>query len=291
MRPIVKNITINKELDPKKNTIFISAGDSEVFATYSKKNLIKKFNIVIFYYGNNRMKEIFLRDGVNIFLVGNGSKFNALKYIYDNKYLEKADGYIWVCDDDIVVSDFKRIDELYESMSLYRASLASPSHSVRGKISFAHMKRSPFTSGVRKSNFVEMTCPLFSVRYLKDFLDEYDYSLAGWGVDWWYSNFFKSKELGILIFDYISIFNPYARANGEREIDRYLPSVQRRLQWEVKRGMLGINEYSIATNELDLGFGSRLLNFYYFLSSEALKCGLYFMSKFFNRVFGKGVGD
>ena len=36
--------------------------------------------------------------------------------------------------------------------------------------------------------------PTFQRDKLMEFLAAYDGSLTGWGIDWWYGNFFKADE-------------------------------------------------------------------------------------------------
>ncbi|KAH8098231.1 hypothetical protein JL720_1163 [Aureococcus anophagefferens] len=60
-----------------------------------------------------------------------------------------------------------------------------PAFEQRGKVSHAMTAVQP-ANRVRLTNFIEMTCPLFSSEALGHFLDHFDPDLKGWGADWWF---------------------------------------------------------------------------------------------------------
>lgn len=269
MKPEINELEVIRPIDGRKNTIFVAAGDLEVFLTFVVNCLSENYNIIVFYYGVGDFKKKIIKNRVNVILKGLGTKFNALKYINDMGYFDNYSGYIWVSDDDLVVSDSAAIGKMFDDMNKYGVDLASPSHSPLGKISFRHMRRRIISSGIRETNFIEMTCPIFSMGMLRNFLRDYDYSLAGWGVDWWYSWFFAlSLQKKMFIFDYLSVFNPHVRIDGKREIDKYLSSASRRMQWEEKKGTLGFEDFDIKTNGFKLDFVSNIVNIKNYLLSR-----------------------
>ena len=60
---------------------------------------------------------------------------------------------------------------------------------------------------------------------LAQFLAIYDGSLmTGWGIDYWYMNFFNANEFGrFAIIDKVPVINPHDEEKGGREIDRLQP--------------------------------------------------------------------
>ena len=70
---------------------------------------------------------------------------------------------------------------------------SQPAFSGLGKISH-DFSRQQTPDGIRIVNVVEVTCPLFQRAKLAAFMDVYDGSLVGWGIDFWYSNFSMPTE-------------------------------------------------------------------------------------------------
>lgn len=216
-----------------KDLIYISAGDRETFATYAAENLSARFDIAIFYYGKDLNKAASLEKQASIFAVGSGTKFNSYKLMLE-KYPALAEyESVWVCDDDIIPYS-KEIADLPTLLKTFNLKVISPAHSSDGKISHDIMLPHKGDQTLRYVNFVEMTCPLFSSDALNQFMHDYDGSLAGWGIDWWYLNFFKADdELVAAVADKYEVINPHdVQKHGlGREIDKFLGTKQRRAQW------------------------------------------------------------
>lgn len=225
-----------KKLNQKinKHLIFISAGDQEVFATFALEKLKRHFDICIFFYGKNIEKLQNLKKYSTIFAVGYDSKFNALKKLheYDKRVLARYES-IWVCDDDLSVTS-GNINNLTTILTFFNLAVISPAHMSDGKISHLIMKPVSGKHLFRYVNFVEMTCPLFETKSLISFLDIYDYSLSGWGIDWWFLNYLSANKKPIVgICDSVIVRNPhdYEKMNSLREIDKFMPRNERQAQW------------------------------------------------------------
>lgn len=241
------SISIDKVVQPKsKNLIFISAGDRETFATFSANILANDFDLAIFNYGSEVDHSLF--SASKLFATGKGTKFNALREIYRrNKFFFYQYESIWVCDDDLIIEkgDCRLLPLLVNNFGL---KVVSPSHSIKGKNSHAIMLPVQANIFFRYVNFVEMGWPIFKTKYLCEFLDKYDGSLDGWGIDWWYLNFFQANLRPVAgIIDSIVCRNPFEseKLGGGRELDKYLNNQSQLVQWEEAKNKFELNEWKM----------------------------------------------
>jgi hypothetical protein len=229
------SLNITKFQKPKnKNLIFISVGDRETFASFASINLIRDFDLAFFYYGKNQEKANHLRQSAILFADGTGTKFNCLKSIHEKiPDLIKSYETVWVCDDDPVPIK-GNIKDIPYILKKYHLKVLSPAHAREGKISHQIMRALPGPHIFRYVNFVEMSWPLFSSEALADFLDIFDGSLDGWGVDWWFMNHFDAKkQLVAGIVDKVVFLNPRdsQKEGGYNEIDVYIKINDMETQW------------------------------------------------------------
>lgn len=235
---------MKKKEDSKNTLIFISAGDNEKFATYAIDNLSENADIVIFFYGKE-INNKFIEKSKHVF-IGKGTKFNALKSIYEtNPNIIKDYDYIWVCDDDIEIIKGS-LKNMIEEMKRISSNISSPAHSRKGKISYSAMRAPLFGKKIRKTNFVEMTCPIFSKWLLIEFLNDYDSSLDGWGIDWWYMNTALRNNNSAYVHEAFIIRNPHdtEKANG-REIDKAKSTPDRQKQWATAKTKNSLIEWEV----------------------------------------------
>lgn len=226
--------------------IFVSAGNRETFASYAMKHLSDRYDVAVFYYGAEGGKERELMDGVRIFATGEGTKFNALKGLHQS-CPELLRGYksVWVCDDDLVPLP-GGVDLLFALIGNFGLKVLSPAHASEGKVSHEIMRPMAGRHVFRYVNFVEMTWPLFESSALADFLDSYDGSLAGWGMDWWFLNYLKADKFPVAaVVDAVQTLNPldHMKPGGNREIDAYASTQQRYNEWVQVKALRGLNEW------------------------------------------------
>jgi len=217
-----------------KDLIFISAGDRETFASFASKNLTGNFDLAIFYYGKNQEKADNLRQPATVFAVGSGTKFNCLKTIHEKMPdLIKSYDTVWVCDDDPVPVK-GNIKDVPDILKKFHLKVLSTAHAREGKISQPIMLPLPGCHIFRYVNFVEMGWPLFSSNSLIEFLNVYDGSLDGYGIDWWFLNHFDAKnQLAAGIVDKVVFLNPRdSQKEGEySELNLYVSIKDLESQW------------------------------------------------------------
>ena len=180
-------------------------------------------------------KASLLKKASNVFALGKNTKFNALQFINQSipGYLNHYQS-IWVCDDDIII-DPAQACQLPDIIRNFGLSVLSPAHSPEGKLSHRIMVQQAGDHFLRFTNFVEMTCPMFTGPALLDFLHQYDGSLSGFGMDWWYGNVLRMNSAPSgAITDAISIVNPHdqQKTGGHREISSFADDNLRKAEWK-----------------------------------------------------------
>ena len=191
------------------------------------------FDIVCNYYANNTKKYEEIKKLTNHAEPLRLSKFQSLKQIYN--YVSKYE-YIFVFDDDaqIIQGDLSRIPKI---MKDYDIDIASTAHDSRGKLS--HKIHIPHVGDhiFRYVNFIELNFPVFSNRFLTEFINTYDGILCGWGIDHWYSQF-GNKTNNKIIIDDIVICNP----KHSRKINSLMSKKDREHQWNEYKNKLNIKD-------------------------------------------------
>lgn len=235
--------------------VFTSAGDHHNLAQWSGPD--RDYEIYVCYYGTRRFENLHPVDVVDNRFTG--SKFQNLKAAYerDRTYFARFTS-IFVVDDDIEISA-RDINELFAIRQRLDLNILQPSQDRTGKFSYPTLLTFEGCFG-RLTNFCEVCVPLFETKTLLAFLEEYDGSLAGWGIDWWYSHRVSRSYGGkIAVIDSVSCRNPFESEKGltVREIDRYQDATTRRAAWEQRRsalgwtGAAGFNEYVTVAGQLD----------------------------------------
>ena len=215
----------------RRSLVYTSAGDRSAITGWLSPGTARPFDTWISYYGAipGRYRELgeYYRER-------SGGKFPSLASDYrcHPEIFQRYDA-VFVPDDDIEISA-RAIARLFELRQQYDLWLLQPAFSPRGRISHP-ITRMRAEAKIRFTNFVEVTCPLFRRDKLELFLAQYDPSLVGYGVDWWFCELIGGGSARkIAIADQIPCVNPLARPNGDglREIDRLQPEEERMRIWE-----------------------------------------------------------
>lgn len=218
------------------------------------------FDLWVSYYGNSSFD---LAEHCTYLLPRKGSKFQNLKHLLQTHRARLAEyEAVFVLDDDIRLTG-RDIEELFSMRREHGITVLQPAFLRCGKVSHRHTRFDPRHT-LRYTNFVEVTCPLFETAALLDFLDRYDGSLVGWGIDWWYMEVLaKRPDFKAAIIDRIPCVNPRERQKGlkHREIDTLQPRAERRAHWETTRQQLGLtleDDGAAITGAVPAPLGDRL---------------------------------
>lgn len=225
-----------------KLALFTSVGDNtDSYKYWYTSN--KQYDIIFVYYGKSQEKYNELSKYCDKIFWNSATKFqNLVKYFEDLTSYE----YIWVTDDDLSMYP-ENIEYMFDLCKQYDIKVGSPSHDPQGKISHKIMKtKSGF---MRKTNFVEVTCPVFHINQatkLVNYLKPYINNLKEWGIDYIMQNILLKESNGFYILDILEVHNPHhtKKETNIREIDLTSTNRQRCLLWKALARKLGLREYS-----------------------------------------------
>ncbi|MBD1390568.1 hypothetical protein IC617_14110 [Neiella sp. HB171785] len=222
-----------------KNLVFSSVGDKSNVKQWLEGK--RNFDLFVCYYGDN---ECAVKEQADYYLERKGGKFPNLKYVFDHHrdILDRYDA-IYVSDDDIGITTAE-INQLFSIRQEFDLWVLQPAFSLFGKISHSITKRQP-TNYIRYTNFLEVTCPLFRTDKLTEFLDVYDPSLIGYGVDWWFLHTLGyNLDKRVAIVDAISCLNPRDDVKGgTREIASLQSNHKRMKEWDRVSDTYDIKEW------------------------------------------------
>ena len=227
--------------------VFGSVGDrGQAVQTWFDSNRTGVSKLAIVYYGTSHDGEWVrtLRSAADYFSFHNGGKFQNLLWWADaNVHVLNNFDYVLVADDDIVLTT-EMICRMVLTAQEYSLPVSAASHDWTEKISWRHMgtrgagkRMAESKGGVELCNFVEMTCPLFTIESLWQFIDlfrQFADVLTGFGTDYIISNACFSEKTPFGVLHNVIIKNPRFR-NGDpaapREIDCLQSSDVRRQAW------------------------------------------------------------
>ena len=248
--PYTKNprfVTIKTKVF-RKNLVFTSAGDNANIDKWLLNNKNKRsYDIAIAWYGSDREKRNLLKNNSDIFMERRDGKFPNFKYLYNRFNFIRNYEYVWITDDDINIETDK-VNTMFNLIKEYNILVISPSFDSNGKISWKITKKYD-SSFMRYTNFIEMTCPIFSRDALKIIMPDFPEKLKGWGTDWYYMNLldYKNNTEKFAIIDEISVYNPKPdeKKGGIREITKLQSNEDRRNTWLEIKNLLNMSEYDV----------------------------------------------
>lgn len=229
-----------------KHAIFVSAGERETFASYALRHLTDTFDVLVFSYARGDATKSSAWQGATVLAAGSGTKFNALQSLF-HQYPDALTNYqtIWVCDDDLILEngDYRSLPMVALAVG---ASVLSPAHSIRGKISHPIMLPQLGRHFFRFTNFVEMTAPLFQTAALIQFLQSYDGSLRGYADDCWFLCTLNADETAVAgVVDLVSIINPRdaQKPGGYGEAELLGNRAFLKMAWAAAKEKYGLREW------------------------------------------------
>jgi chitin disaccharide deacetylase len=222
--------------------LFTSAGGKNAIRLWLEGDTPRRWDLIVAYYADDDNEFAEISKSSSYAFRTKGGKFqNLKKLVVQNPRFFDQYSYVWVCDDDIRMSA-AQIDEVFAITEFFEFWVAQPA--LQGKISYPITSYAGPQCDYRIVNFVEVGVGIFRRDKLTEFLAVYDSSLVGWGIDYWYMNFFKANEFGrFAIIDKVQVTNPHDEEKGGREIDRLQQSLLREAAWIEAMARLGIVEF------------------------------------------------
>ena len=227
--PTIRNFT------RKSNLIFSSVGTNTTAPPIWESASVSSYDIVKYRYSGE------LGRGDALFR--KASKFQNLNHwIQENTELFETYNYVLVLDDDVPLKP-EQIELLFFQAKINCAQVSSPSFDPHlGKVSpsleiMASQQRPD--SYFRRTDYVEVTAPLFNQKALSRFMrvyNNYSNRLVGWGIDHLYRRVLFNRNQPFYIFDNVVTINPRDEdkplgPDGGREIEKLQSTDIRRAAW------------------------------------------------------------
>ncbi len=224
-----------RKLSDFRVAIFTAAGDRHQIPLWLRGGAPRDFALIAAYYGASDETFAQIRAHADIAVRATGGKFQILKTLARAQPgLFAHFDYILVADDDLIwnIAAINRAFHLAQKFDLW---LCQPAFDTSGRVSFTVTRQFPGPQTLRYVNFVEMTCPIFRTEKLFAFLNIFDGSMSGYGVDFWFCDALGGgRNLKFAILDEVTVLNPNEadKAGGEREIDKLRPLDARIEEWQ-----------------------------------------------------------
>ena len=236
--------------------VFTSAGDYNNVRGWVRGRTSNNWDLVTAYYGDDEQEYLELADLSAHCFRSKGSKFQILKrFAAQNPNFFDQYSYVWVLDDDIQIAG-GRIEDAFSIAETFNFWIAQPAFLPQGKNSHPITAYAGPHYDYRLVNFVELCAPIFRREKLCEFLSVFDGSLTGYGIDYWYMNYFGAREFSsfaslvedkqsgrFAIIDKVQAINPNDKAKGGREIDRLKQRKDRLAEWIEVRQKYNLAEY------------------------------------------------
>lgn len=225
----------------RRDVLFVSAGDHHLL--HHDLAGPRDFDVIVAWYGSDEEVAQSLRPMADRFVPISGGKLQNLWTLWRSGEL-RLDHYdsVLVADDDLALTP-RQVTELFRRRRALDACILTPARSRWGAFSFPALLYRPWWDH-HFTNFIEVGTPVFRRDALVRFLEEFDGSLAGWGIDHWYMNVLDDAQYGRFVVDHsVTFVNPRVRTpTGGREIERLGTDAQRRASWHRVRDERALRE-------------------------------------------------
>jgi hypothetical protein len=226
--------------------VFTSAGDNSAIRLWLAGDAPRRWDLVAAYYGDDDDEYAAISKLCSYAFRSKGGKFqNLKKLVKEHPAFFDRYSHVWVCDNDILMSR-SQINEAFEITEMLGFWVAQPADLPEGRNAHWITCFAGPSWDYRIVNFVEVRMPIFRRDKLADFLAVYDGSLVGYGICYWYGNFFEAhKFTRFAIIDKVQVINPRNQVKGESEIDQLQSEYLRAAAWENIRKKYGLIEYPV----------------------------------------------
>ncbi len=179
--------------------MFVRAGDDSFHEQWLAQDPGRNWDCLTSYYGKGIPASV-AGDGV---VTGGFGKLDHFKTMYEAfpRFFEHY-RYIWIADPDLELAP-GGISRLFGIAERYGLDLSQPALTGDSYWSFPHTLRHSLYL-FRKTNFVEVMCPLFSRDALRSSLHWFDLNRSTWGTDVCWS-FSLAGHMSLAIIDDVTV--------------------------------------------------------------------------------------
>jgi len=220
--------------------VYSSVGDRAAIERWATGP--RDYDVFVTYYGDRPGCYAGLADQ---YQERKGTKFaNLLDWWRASPELFAPYDAVLVIDDDLALTS-EDVTALFQARERYELALLQPAFSARGKLSWNVTRQRPRCE-LHFTDFVENGAPLFAADELWAFLERFDGSLTGWGIDYWYLHTLdaRARPGRVAVIDTVVVRNPrnHEKAGG-RQIDQARTRDERMADWDSARQRYGIPTY------------------------------------------------
>ena len=224
----------------KRWLVYSSVGDRAAIERWATGP--RDYDVFVTYYGDRPGRYAGLADQ---YQERKGTKFACLlDWWRASPELFAPYDAVLVIDDDLALTP-GQVTALFESRERHELALLQPAFSARGKVSWSVTRQRPRCE-LHFTDFVENGAPLFAADELWAFLESFDGSLTGWGIDYWYLHSIdaRARPGRVAVIDTVVVRNPrdHEKAGG-RQIDQARTRDERMADWDSARERYGIPTY------------------------------------------------
>jgi len=178
----------------RKNLIVGVVGDESVHRTWINEPDLRTFDLCLIYYGPD--KDRFAGDG-DFYFARQGIKFSLIHDLVHEQLGQTLARYerVWIPDDDIACST-RQINQLFLLAERHNLQISQPAIG-QGTISYEALRYHPGYR-LRYTRFVEMMCPMFTLRAFSHSLSTFNENVSGWGLDWVWSHSQPRDQVAVI---------------------------------------------------------------------------------------------
>jgi hypothetical protein len=189
-------------INKNRNLVVVRAGDKSVHPAWGLSKQ-RNWDLAVSYFGENPHLYDFRCDFFHHF---QGTKWEGLADLFATSLIDIGNyDYIWLPDDDILV-DEATINALFARAKNDQFDLFQPALTINSHFSW-DITREDFRCFSRRTNFVEIMAPGFSLRCFRLLTGSFKLTSSGWGLEWLWAREVGSRGFKMGIIDATPVFH------------------------------------------------------------------------------------
>lgn len=173
-----------------RNLVIAAVGDESQHRRWIEEAKFQNFDLALVSFGN-----IGCRGDALYYMQQEGYKWGLISDIFDHFSLDTYDR-IWCPDDDIIVSS-ETISKMFDFFKNKNLNLAQPSLTIDSHYNYSITRNDPECM-FRRTNVVELMCPLFSIDTFLELKHTFHQTKSMWGYEWVWPSMLEFKGTGIM---------------------------------------------------------------------------------------------
>lgn len=184
----------------RRNLVVVRAGKNSLHPKWLDAGRHRNWDLVVSLYDPDARFD----NGPDVpVVIQRGGKWDGLYALFSQSDILDRYDYVWLPDDDINACSAD-IDAIFDSMRQYDLDVAQPSLTRNSYFThFALMSCPGFV--LRYTNFVEIMVPCLKVNLLRIVLEDFKYSMSGFGLDYIWCRLSDNPRYKAAIVDRVAV--------------------------------------------------------------------------------------